>query len=881
MALAIPERVERPVPYDLAAEEAVLGSLLLERDAIIKIAPFLRADDFYREAHGWIYAAVLDLYARREPPDTVTLASELERAGRLDSLGGYSYLISLVNRTPTAVHIEYYAHIVERASVLRRLISAGGEIAALGYSDEHDVANVLDKAEQLLFNVSQRTSTKEFASIEQVLNEYYDRIESIQHNPGTVVGVPTGFHDLDEVTGGLQRSDLIIVAARPGIGKTSLVLGIAHNAAMPPRNKRVGVFSLEMSREQLVQRLLAVETGVDSQSLRLGYLNDDEWHLVSDAIGRLAQMPIYIDDSAGLNIHEVRSKARRLEAEVGVDLIIIDYLQLMQGSARKDGNRVQEVSEISRNLKMLAREINVPIIACAQLSRAVESRTSHVPILSDLRESGCLAGETPIYLPDEGVYRPIEQLVGGFGFRVLALNTDTWQLEPRPVLKAFATGTKPVYKLSTRLGRTIRATANHKFLTLQGWQRLDELAPATRIALPRQLPGPAEPSMPDAELALLGHLIGDGCTLARSPIHYTTNDLTLAETVAALATEVFRDAVKPRIQRERDWYQVYIAASYHLTHGVRNPVAAWLDGMGIFNLRSHQKRVPERVFTQPAPAIATFLRHLWSTDGCIHMGSAAHSQPTIYYASSSQELARNVQSLLLRLSINATLHRIGQSGKGRDQYHVVVDGKRDIERFLYDIGALGTSKAEHRLAILDYLITRVANTNRDVLPREVWRLMAVPAMQTAGITSRQMQAALGNSYCGTALYKQNVSRERATRLARAVQSDSLARLAQSDVYWDEITSIEPDGEAEVYDLTVDELHNFVAADILAHNSIEQDADIVMFIHREEMYNQESEKKGIAEIHISKHRNGPLATVPLRFFSQTTKFTDLEVYRQEP
>jgi replicative DNA helicase len=872
------DMVERPVPYDVGAEEAVLGSLLLDRDAVIKIAPFLRPEDFYREAHGWVYGAVLDLYARREPPDPVTLASELERSGKLENIGGYSYLVKLVNNTPTAVHIEYYAHIVERTSVLRRLISAGGEIAALGYSEDKETAAVLDKAEQILFSISQRTATKDFASIEQVLNEYYDRIESIQHSPGSVVGVTTGFHDLDEATGGLQKSDLIIMAARPGVGKTSLSLGIAHNAAA--HGARVGVFSLEMSREQLVQRLLAVETGVDSQRLRLGYLNDEEWQNVSDAIGRLAQMPIFIDDSAGLTIHEIRSKSRRLEAEVGVDILIVDYLQLMQGTSRRDGNRVQEVSEISRGLKVLARELNIPVVACAQLSRAVESRTNHVPMLSDLRESGCLVGDTLVYLPAEGIYKPIEELAGKSDFQVLALNTETWHMEPTPVSKAFSTGRKPVFKMTTRLGRTIRATANHKFLTVYGWQRLDGLAPATRIALPRQLPSPTQATMSDDELALLGHLIGDGCTLARSPIHYTTNDLTLAEIVADLAIRIFGDQVKPRVQKELDWYQVYLSAGYHLTHGKRNPVAAWLDAMGVFNLRSHEKRVPQKVFEQPARAVAHFLKHLWSTDGCIHLGRGSHTQPSIYYASSSEVLARNVQSLLLRLSINATLRRTPQTGKGRDQFHVIVDGKAEIERFLYIVGALGRSKEDHRLAILDYLIERVANTNRDVLPREVWRMVAVPAMQSAGITSRQMQARLGNAYCGTALYKQNVSRERAGRLALVVGSKQLARLSESDVYWDEIVSIVPDGEAEVYDFTVDTLHNFVAGDIVAHNSIEQDADIVMFIHREEMYNPETEKKGIAELHIAKHRNGPLTTIPLRFFNRTTKFADLEVYRQE-
>ena len=295
-----------------------------------------------------------------------------------------------------------------------------------------------------------------------------------------------------EYTGEQQVYDLTVldghnfIAQDVCVHNTSLALGMAHNAA--ERGRKVGVFSLEMSREQLVQRLLAVETGVDSQQLRLGYLSDEDWNLVSDAIGRLAQMPIYIDDSAGLNILEVRSKARRLEAEVGVDMIIIDYLQLMQGTMRRDGNRVQEVSEISRNLKMLARELNVPVLACAQLSRAVESRTNHVPMLSDLRESGCLAGDTPVYLPDEGTYRSIRDLVGKSDLRVLALNTQTWQLERRPLLKAYSTGRKQVYRLVTRMGRALRATGNHKFLTIHGWQRLDELATGVRVALPEAPP---------------------------------------------------------------------------------------------------------------------------------------------------------------------------------------------------------------------------------------------------------------------------------------------------------------------------------------------------------------------------------------------------------
>src|SRR5260370_19936548 len=351
-----------------------------------------------------------------------------------------------------------------------------------------------------------------------------------------------------------------------------------------------------MSKEQLVERLLSMDAGVDQQRLRTGWIEDDEWERITYSMGTLSEANIWIDDTAGISTVEMRSKARRLQAEHGIDLIIVDYLQLMQSvssGGRRNENRVQEISEISRNLKGLARELNMPVLALAQLSRAVESRQSKVRQLSDLRESGCVTGDTRVYLPDLGTYQPIEQLAGQKGFRVLALNTDTWQLEPCVVSNAFATGRKPVYRLTTRLGRSIRATANHKFLAMQGWQRLDELSEGDLIAVPRRLPVPTHATMSDGELALLGHLIGDGCTLPRHAIQYTTYELELAEAVANLATAIFGDAVVPRIQKERDWYQVYLCASYHLTHRIRNPITVWLNELGVFGLRSYEKRVPE------------------------------------------------------------------------------------------------------------------------------------------------------------------------------------------------------------------------------------------------------------------------------------------------
>ncbi len=870
------QTVEKLPPHNLEAEEAVLGALLLDRDAIIRVAPTLRPEDFYRGANAAIYRVIADLYDRREPPDLMTVAAELERRGELDNVGGIPALAALFSVVPTAVHVEYYSQIVERTAMLRRIITAGTQIVNIGYNERLDTAEALDAAQRTIHEVAQGRGTRDFVSIAEVLEAYFDKLDFIQQHRGEVIGVPAGYQDLDQLTGGFQKSDLIIMAARPGAGKTSMSLGLAYNAAMA--GKTIAIFNLEMPAEQLVQRLLAMETGIDSHRLRLGHIDDDEWERISRAFGKLSEAKIYIDDTPGIGIMELRSKARRLQAERGLDFVQVDYLQLMRGT-RPNDNRVQEVSEISRGLKGLARELNVPVLALAQLSRSVESRSSHIPMLSDLRESGCLTGDTPVYLPDSGTYRPIAELVGRRGFNVLALNTETWQLEPRPVLNAFATGRKPVWRMTTRLGRSIRATANHKFLTVVGWRRLDELAPGMRIALPRHLSGPVQATMTDEELALLGHLIGDGCTLARQPIHYTTADYDLAVIVADLATAVFGDAVKPRISEERTWYQVYLPASYRLTHGVRNSVAVWLDSMDIFNLRSWEKRVPEQVFAQPAAGIARFLRHLWATDGAIWLPSGSRHAPKIYYATSSPELARQVQSLLLRLSINAVVLRTAQPDKGRDQYHVDISGNPDQARFINLVCAVGIRKQQALEAVREHIAGRVVNTNRDVVPREVWKLLVIPAMQAAGITTRQMQMGLGNAYCGTGLYRQNLSRDRSTRLAAVVQSEELAALAQSDVYWDEIAAIEPDGEEEVYDLTVEGLHNFVAADTIVHNSIEQDADMVIFIYREEMYDPETEKKGIAELHIAKHRNGPVGVVNLRFFEKTTRFADLELYRE--
>jgi len=378
--------IERVPPQSIEAEQSVLGSMLLERDAIARVVELVRPEDFYREAHRIIYEAVVDLFERGEPADLLTVTERLRDLGRLDDVGGASYLSTLVNAVPTAANVEYYARILIQKSILRALIRAGTEIAQMGYEGDQDIDAVLDRAEKLVFNIATRRRTQEFLHIREILKESFEQIDRRYQDKGTVTGIPTGFTDLDKLTSGLQPSDLIIVAARPAMGKTTFSLNIAAHAAIHHKYP-VAIFSLETSKEQLVQRLLCAEAEVDSNRLRTGYLSDSDWPKLSRAMGRLSEAPIFIDDSASISVVEMRAKSRKLKAEHGLGLVIIDYLQMIQSYKRTE-NRTQEISEIARALKSLAKELNVPVIAISQLSRAVELTGTRRPMLSHLRESG-------------------------------------------------------------------------------------------------------------------------------------------------------------------------------------------------------------------------------------------------------------------------------------------------------------------------------------------------------------------------------------------------------------------------------------------------------------------------------------------------------------
>lgn len=395
------ESLAKMPPHSLEAEESLLGSLLIDKDAIIKIADNVSPEDFYRDAHKQIFEAIKDLYANQEPIDVITLANKLEDKKKLTSIGGRSYLAKLSNAVATSGNVTHYANIIQKKATLRRLQQAAAEISRISFNEENDIDNTLDNAESKIFGVSKKYLKNTFTPIDNLLTEAFDRIDDLHKYSGKLRGLPTGFNDLDNLLAGLQKSDLIILAARPSVGKTSFALDIARQAAIKSK-EGVGIFSLEMSKEQLVDRMLCAQANVSLWKMRTGNLSDKEddndFAKIGEAMGKLAEAPIFIDDSGTLSIMGIRTKARRLQMEKGLGLIVIDYLQLMEGRGKYGDNRVQEIAEISRGLKSIARELNIPILALAQLSRAVEATSPAIPKLSHLRDSGSIEQDADIVM---------------------------------------------------------------------------------------------------------------------------------------------------------------------------------------------------------------------------------------------------------------------------------------------------------------------------------------------------------------------------------------------------------------------------------------------------------------------------------------------------
>jgi len=863
--------VDAPTPpHSIEAEQAVLGGLLLDASAWDQVADAITENDFYRPDHKLIFEAIGALAGAAKPCDVVTVSEQLDRTTKLEAAGGLAYLSSLARDTPTAANVRAYADIVRERSLLRQLIHAGTEISAAVFNSEGETARELvDRAEQRVFEIAEMgfRGRQGAVPVRALLPQVIDQIDEWHSNPNALRGLPTGFTDFDKMTGGLRPGDLVVVAGRPSMGKSTLAVNMAEYAAVHhAKRASVAIFSLEMPSEQVVTRMLASIGGVPLASLRSGNISDDDWVRITSATSQLSESKVFIDETPALTPTELRARARRVKREHGLSLVVVDYLQLMQVPGTKE-NRATEIAEISRGLKVLAKELAVPVIALSQLNRAVEQRENKKPVMSDLRE--CVTGDTLVWLTD-GRQVPIASLVG--------TQPEVWAVDERQRVVAarsdmvWKVGKRSVASIKLASGRSIRVTAEHRVLTGKGWMRAAKLGIGDRVALARQVPEPAQPNRwPDHWLILLGHLVGDGSYLSNQPLRYTTASEQNSEAVRA-AAEKFGSTVK-RYAGRGLWHQLLISGNGNRWRPAA--VGKWLKDLGIFGQRSHEKRLPDQVFTLANDQIALLLRHLWATDGSVFLAPPGMRRgPRVYFSSCSARLCQDVAALLLRLGIVARL-RVSLGVPGTRPMHTVdVSGAEFLSRFVETVGGFGP-RAVPIMVLRDRLEVTTGNTNVDTLPIEAFESVRAQ-MSGLGITMRAMAQMRGTSFGGLSQFKFSPSRALMAEYGRLLSAPDLEALAASDLFWDRVTDIVPCvDEEDVYDLTVPGPSSWLSDGIVSHNSgaIEQDADMILLIYREEVYDKNTTKKGIAEIDLVKHRNGEIGTFLLTFQGQYTRFAN--------
>ncbi len=851
-------------PHSIEAEQSVIGGLLLDNEAWDQVADRVCEQDFYRQDHRLIFRSIVHLAEEAQPYDVVTLSDWLKQRGELVNAGGLAYLGDLAKDTPSSANIKAYAKIVREKSILRQLIHVGATISESAFNaGERNSKEILDEAERDVFAIAEQNVRQEqgFRSVKSYVKAALATIDELRQKGEGVSGVSTGYAELDEMTNGLQKGDLIIVAGRPSMGKTTLSMNIAEYAAAN-QNIPTAVFSLEMPGEQLTMRLLSSLGRIDQGRLRSGKLMSEDWPRISTAVKLLSDIPLYIDDSAGLSPTEVRARARRLVREHGdIGLIVLDYLQLMQGSGRSE-NRATEVSAISRSLKSLAKELNCPIIVLSQLNRSLEQRPNKRPIMSDLRE--CVTGDTLVMLAD-GRRVPIADLVGQTP-DVLSV-TNSGQLEVAATDLIWSAGKKDIVKIHLASGRTIRCSKKHRLHTLWDWKQAKDIQQGERIALVRHLPEPAQTKpWAEHEIILLAHLVGDGSYIKRQPLRYTTANEDNSQAVTK-AAQAFGCTVN-RHESKGNWHQLVISGNGNRWHP--QGVGKWLKELGIFGQRSHDKHLPEGIFQLPNKQLALFLQHLWSTDGCIYAGKGG--KPRIYFATASEALIRDVTALLLRFGIVARIKHITTQESPRGWFTTDVSGSTQQALFMQHIGAFGPC-TRHAGQLVKMLKKTVSNTNTDTLPKEVFDYVR-EQMQQKGISHRHMASMRGTAYGGSSHFSFAPSRKTLLDYAEILNDDQLRLLANNELFWDRVVAVESVGEEEVFDLTVPSNACWLADGLVSHNSgaIEQDADVIIFIYRDEVYNPESEEhKGVAEVIIGKQRNGPIGTVKLTFLGKYTRF----------
>jgi replicative DNA helicase len=935
---------DRLPPQDVNAEQSVIGAMLLSKDAIADCVEGLKAVDFYRPAHELIYDTILNLYSRGEPADAITVSDELTKRGDLTRVGGQAYLHQLISSVPTAANAGYYAEIVAERAVLRRLVDAGTKIVQMGYGQGGgDVVDIVNAAQAEIYAVADKRGGDDYAVLGDVLEATVDEIEHASGRSGEMTGVPTGFTDFDNLTNGLHPGQMIVVAARPAVGKAlaldtalptpwgwttmgdvavgDLVLGadgqatevtratdvmagrpcfqvefsdgsvivadaehqwlvtldshavvmttaeilgclaagrvvsicreasvgasaigavtwkvnvihrvesvpvrcievdneahlyLAGGSMIPTHNSTWGLdiarsaairhkmttvlFSLEMSRTEITMRLLSAEASIQLQNMRKGTMRDEDWTRLARTMGEVSDAPLFIDDSPNMSLMEIRAKCRRLKQRHGLRLVIIDYLQLMSSGKRVE-SRQQEVSEFSRALKLLAKELEVPVIAISQLNRGSEQRTDKRPQMSDLRESGCLTGEARILRADTGAESTLGELhaQGVTDVPVWALD-DSLRYVQRHLTHVFPTGVKPVFLLTLASGKTVRATQSHPFLAYGGWTRLGDLRAGSRVAVPRHLPAPHELKawQDDGEIALLAD---------------------------------------------------YLSRTTHGGVG-GSAVARWSDGLPV---GATERLVPDAVFHSTKREIGVLIKYLWVLDGSVGREPSGGGA-RICLESPSRRLLDDVARLLLRFAISCWI------GNARNGFTLEVIGVDDQRRFLQEIDVHGDRTADG-LALLDVVRARSGNRSGAETTAPVWGRVA-ELMTASDLRSTNDEQVDAQSLGG---------------VVQALDEADLDLEAVNDVLWDSIESIEPDGVEEVYDATVLGTHNFIANGIAVHNSIEQDADMVILLHRESMYERESPREGEADLIVAKHRNGPTDTITVAFQGHYSRFTNM-------
>jgi len=719
------------------------------------------------------------------------------------------------------------------------------------FNNDGETARALvDRAEQRVFEIAEGTFRRRegAVSVRTLLPGVIDQIDEWHNNPDKLRGLPTGFTDFDKITGGLRPGDLVIIAGRPSMGKTTLAVNMAEYAAVHPGTRAsVALFSMEMPSEQVITRMLSSIGGVPLNSLRSGKISDEDWVRITSATSQLSEAKIFVDETPALNPTELRARARRVKREHGLSLIVVDYLQLMQVPGTKE-NRATEIAEISRSLKALAKEMQVPVIALSQLNRAVEQREHKKPVMSDLRE--CVTGDTLVCLTN-GRRVPIAELAG--------TEPEVWALDAEERLtrarsdRVWKVGRRPVFKVQLASGRSIRATAEHRLLAGPGWTTVGTLKAGDRLALARRLPEPVQPKRwPDHWVVLLAHLVGDGSYPDHQPLRYTTAS---EENSAAVhgAAERFGCRVT-RNESAGDWHQLVITGNGNRWSPLG--VGKWLKDLGIFGQRSHQKHLPAEVFSLSNTQIAVFLRHLWATDGTISVRKPGQrGGHAVHFTTCSRRLADDVGSLLLRLGIVSRTQTV-KVGHYRPVYMVCVTGAETQSAFLAEVGAFGPRR-ESATLLAEALRAVRGNTNIDMLPME-----AIAAVHGERSSPGISQAMVGH-----------------TRMASHAQlwadPPGLEEGSSSDVIWDRIVAITPEGEEDVFDLTVPGPASWLADGVVSHNSgsLEQDSDMILLIYREEVYDRNTTKKGIAEIDLVKHRNGEIGTFLLTFQGQYTRFAN--------